>query len=170
MINREVRGKTMSVLRAVAQGIVRGSVAAAVVVLVSMAGVDAGDLAPHRFPVTLDRSRILETAGTITKVSVTNPRIADVTVLSPTSILVNAKGVGVTSLLIFSGANVNAFDVVVRPGPVAQGPAPVVPDSEVHNVIVQRADKVTDHVFVRDGQKTWMELGDVKPANEAAKK
>jgi hypothetical protein len=45
-----------------------------------------------------------------------------------------------------------------------------VPETDVHNVIVQRADKVTDHVFVRDGHRTWLELGDVKPATEAAKK
>ena len=160
----------MSFLRAVVQRSVKGSVAVAVGVLVSVGDVDAGELGPHRFPVTLDRSRVLETAQTITKVSVTNPKIADVTVLSPTSVLVNAKGVGVTSVLLFSGTKINAFEVVVRPGPVAQAPAPVVPETDVHNVIVQRADKVTDHVFVRDGHRTWLELGDVKPATEAAKK
>ena len=105
----------MSTLWAVAQRVVRCSIATGVVVLLSMAGVDAGETAPQRFPVTLDRSRILESPETITKVSVTNPKIADVTVLSPRSVLINAKGVGVTSVMIFSGAKVNAFDVVVRP-------------------------------------------------------
>jgi len=114
------------------------------------------------------------TGGTLAGVSMAlklrNPKIADVTVLSPRSVLINAKGVGVTSVMIFSGAKVNAFDVVVRPGPVAQAPSPVLLDTEVHSIIVQRADKVTDHVFVRDGQKAWMELGDVKAATEAVKK
>jgi Flp pilus assembly secretin CpaC len=160
----------MSTLWTVAQGVVKCSIATGVVVLLSTTGVDAGETAPQRFPVTLDRSRILESPETITKVSVTNPKIADVTVLSPRSVLINAKGVGVTSVMIFSGAKVNAFDVVVRPGPVAQAPSPVVLDTDVHSIIVQRADKVTDHVFIRDGQKAWMELGDVKAATEAVKK
>ena len=81
----------MGTLWAVAQGVVRYSIATGMVVLLSMTGVDAGETAPQRFPVTLDRSRILESPETITKVSVTNPKIADVTVLSPRSVLINAK-------------------------------------------------------------------------------
>jgi pilus assembly protein CpaC len=137
--------------------------------VLAVGAVQGAEPTPHRFPVTLDRSRILETASTITKVSVTNPRIADVTVLSPTAVLVSGKSVGITSVVLFASSRVNAFEVVVRPGPVAESPSTVAPDAQVHNVIVQRADKLTDHAFVRDGQTVWVELGDVKPATEVKK-
>jgi Flp pilus assembly secretin CpaC len=141
-------------------------------VAVALAGTASACVAqsPVRFYVALDKSKILELPEPVRKVSITTPAIADVTVLSPTSLLVNGKTVGVTSLIVFSkGRAARYYDLVVHPAPVVDASAPM-PDAETHTVLVQRADKITNHLFVRDKDQMWLELGAVKPATEAVKK
>ena len=115
--------------------------------------------AAERLYVTLDQSELLNLPQEpFTRVSVTNPNIAEVIVISPTQILVNGKSPGVTSLVVFYQKGVRAFDLAVQPPPL--GPAGAIGrDSETHSVVIQRADKVTTHVFARDDRKQWVELG-----------
>jgi Flp pilus assembly secretin CpaC len=122
-----------------------------------------------RLYVTRDKSKHLVTAERITKVSVASPRIADVVVISPQELLINGKETGATTLVIFQGARMQEFDLVVYPAPVNEA-AVADPASEPYTVLVQRADKVTDHVFVKSRESVWLELGTVRPATEATRK
>jgi pilus assembly protein CpaC len=66
--------------------------------------------------VTVHKSTILRLRQKATKVSMTQPDIADVTVVSPDQILINGKAVGSTSLVVLdSQGNATHFDVVVVP-------------------------------------------------------
>ena len=67
-----------------------------------------------RLYLMMDRSKILDLSEPVTKISVTNPGIADVNVLSPTSILLSGKAAGATSLLLFSAKRVQHFDLIVQ--------------------------------------------------------
>ncbi|HXH81820.1 MAG TPA: pilus assembly protein N-terminal domain-containing protein [Candidatus Tectomicrobia bacterium] len=126
----------------------------------------AADPAGARLAITLDKSRILEVSEAITKISVTNPKIADVLVLSPTSLLINAKGVGTTSLVLFQGQKVSNLDVTVLPTPVEEAHT-TGPNPEMRSVVVQRGGNMTTHTFVRETHDPrWLELGVIKPAIE----
>ncbi|MBI3827453.1 MAG: pilus assembly protein N-terminal domain-containing protein [Candidatus Rokubacteria bacterium] len=139
------------------------------IALAAVTGI-AGAQTPLRFHVGVDRSRILELEEPMTKVAITTPAIADVSVLSPTSLLVNGKSAGVTSLLVFGRSRpARAFDLVVQPGPLVEPGAPP-PDVEAHGVQVQRGDKITVQVFVRDRARAWLELGAGRPPAEATKR
>jgi pilus assembly protein CpaC len=67
-----------------------------------------------RIDVTIGKSQVIELKDAFTRVSVTNPNIADVFVVTPTQILVNGKAVGVTSLVVFSPSRTMFFDLVVQ--------------------------------------------------------
>lgn len=141
---------------------------AVAVVGVSMVG-SAYAQESTRLYVTRDKSKHLVTAERITKVSVASPRIADVVVISPQELLINGKETGATTLVIFQGTRMQEFDLVVYPAPVNEA-AVADPASEPYTVLVQRADKVTDHVFVKNRESFWLELGTVRPATEAKAK
>ncbi len=104
------------------------------------------------------------------KVSVTNPNIADVHVVSPTQMLVNGKTAGVTSLVVFfQNGKVQNFDLIVHPAlmvPAGSNPA----SPEPHSVLVQRGDRVTERLFIRDKGDLWIELGAVRLEADPAKK
>ena len=61
--------------------------------------------------VTIDKSEVVDFSAPPTKVSVTNTAIADIVVVSPTRILINGKGMGETSLLVFYGTKVQGFSI-----------------------------------------------------------
>jgi pilus assembly protein CpaC len=67
-----------------------------------------------RIDVTIGKSQIIELKDPFTRVSVTNPSIADVFVVTPTQILVNGKAVGVTSLVVFYPGRTMFFDLAVQ--------------------------------------------------------
>ena len=67
-----------------------------------------------RLDVTIGKSQVLNLQDPFTRVSVTNPAIADVFVVTPNQILINGKAVGTTSLVAFYPARTVFFDVVVQ--------------------------------------------------------
>jgi pilus assembly protein CpaC len=69
---------------------------------------------PVRIEVTIGKSQVIEFKDPVTRVSVTNPNIADVFVVTPTQILINGKTVGVTSLVVFETGRTMFFDLVVQ--------------------------------------------------------
>jgi len=122
-----------------------------------------------RYYVTVDQARVLQTPDAITKISLANPTIADVMVLSPQELLITAKSVGQTSLLLFHGKKMTAYDLIVHTPPISEA-VRVNPESEqYHSVLVHRADKVTSQIFARDVDNAWVELGTIRPATEAKK-
>jgi pilus assembly protein CpaC len=67
-----------------------------------------------RLDVTIGKSQVLNLQEPFTRVSVTNPAIADVFVVTPNQILINGKAVGTTSLVAFYPTRTVFFDVVVQ--------------------------------------------------------
>ena len=151
-----------------ARGIFGGAVLT-LIVLLSTPMLSAGAEDVARLYMTVNRSRVLSLPEQITKVSVTNPSVVDVTVLSPQELLINGKAVGHTSLLLFHGRSIKHYDLMVHTAPVS-ATAPLNNESaDYHSVLVQRADKVTSQIFVRSDDSSWVELGTVVPATEARK-
>jgi len=67
-----------------------------------------------RFEITIGKSQVLDLREPFTRVSVTNPAIADVFVVTPNQILINGKAAGVTSLVVFYPDKTMYFDLVVQ--------------------------------------------------------
>ncbi len=67
-----------------------------------------------RLEVTIGKSQVLNLQEPFTRVSVTNPAIADVFVVTPNQILINGKAVGTTSLVVFYPSKTIFFDVLVQ--------------------------------------------------------
>jgi Flp pilus assembly secretin CpaC len=122
-----------------------------------------------RLYVGADKSFLLALNEPARKVSVANPNIADVQVMSPNQLLVNGKAVGVTSLVVFYAKSEQSFDLVVHPGPVGAAGTPALVTQDPHAVWVQRGDKMTEQLFTREKDQ-WLELGQVKPETDSGKK
>jgi len=74
----------------------------------------AADTGLISLDVTIGKSQVLNLQEPFTRVSVTNPAIADVFVVTPNQILVNGKSVGVTSLVVFYPTKTVFFDLLVQ--------------------------------------------------------
>jgi pilus assembly protein CpaC len=69
---------------------------------------------PIRLDVTIGKSQVVDLKEPFTRVSVTDPAIADVFVVTPNQILINGKAVGVTSLVVFYPQRTVFFDLAVH--------------------------------------------------------
>ena len=66
--------------------------------------------------VTVNKSMAFRLQQRATRVSVSQPEIADVNVVAPSQLLINGKAVGTTSLVVFNErGDVDSYDVVVTP-------------------------------------------------------
>src|SRR5215475_5285848 len=74
----------------------------------------APDTSLIRPDVTIGKSQVLDLQEPFSRVSVTNPAIADVFVITPNQILVGGKTVGVTSLVVFYPSKTLFFDLAVQ--------------------------------------------------------
>lgn len=72
--------------------------------------------APERVLLTAGRSTVLNTDFDITRIAVTNPEIADAVVVRPREVLVDGKGAGTVSLIIWGVTERKHYDVVVDRG------------------------------------------------------
>lgn len=70
----------------------------------------------ERITLTANRSRVIPVAFDITRIAVTNPTVADAVVVTPREVLVDGKGPGTTSLIIWGAAARVQYDVAVDPG------------------------------------------------------
>jgi pilus assembly protein CpaC len=71
---------------------------------------------PERVLLTAGRSTVLNTDFDITRIAVTNPEVADATVVKPREVLVDGKGAGTVSLIIWGATTRKHYDVVVDRG------------------------------------------------------
>ena len=69
-----------------------------------------------RIALTANRSRVIPVPFDITRIAVTNPAVADAVVVTPREVLVDGKGPGTTSLIIWGAAERVQYDVAVDPG------------------------------------------------------
>lgn len=74
---------------------------------------------PERVLLTAGRSTVLTTPFDITRLAVTNPAIADAVVVKPREVLVDGKGAGTVSLIVWGANERKHYDVVVDPGVTA---------------------------------------------------
>ncbi|MGE0362273.1 MAG: type II and III secretion system protein family protein [Vicinamibacterales bacterium] len=74
-----------------------------------------GDVA-ERVVLTAGRSTVLITDFDITRIAVTNPAVADAVVVKPREVLVDGKGSGTVSLIVWGATERKHYDVVVDPG------------------------------------------------------
>jgi pilus assembly protein CpaC len=77
-------------------------------------GVVAAQQGPVRLEVTIGKSQVVDLKDPFSRVSVTNPGVADVFTISPNQLLLNGKTPGVTSLIVFYPDRTLFFDVVVQ--------------------------------------------------------
>ena len=128
----------------------------------------AGAQAPAPVYIAVDGSLLLTLAEPARKVAVANPAIADVQVISPAQLLIVGKASGVTSLMIFSGKTLQSFNLIVHPSSIAAaGTSATLPPP--HAVLVQRGDKMAEHLFTRGPDQLWLELGQIKPETDVKK-
>jgi pilus assembly protein CpaC len=80
----------------------------------SPAEVSAAEQGLIRLEVTIGKSQVIDLKEPFTRVSVTNPNIADVFAITPNQILVNGKAAGVTSLVAFYPSKTLFFDLIVQ--------------------------------------------------------
>jgi pilus assembly protein CpaC len=99
---------------------VRGfsTLVAVLMLLVGAGSALAADPTPEsrmvRLEMTVGKAQIVDLNEPFTRVSVTNPAIADVFVTTPRQILVNGKAVGTTSLVVFYPDRTLFFDILVN--------------------------------------------------------
>jgi pilus assembly protein CpaC len=70
----------------------------------------------RRVPLTVGRSTVLNTEFDVTRIAVTNPLVADAVVVAPREILIDGKGPGTVSLIIWGPGQRQQLDIVVEPG------------------------------------------------------
>jgi pilus assembly protein CpaC len=68
-----------------------------------------------RVALTMGRSTVLTTDFDVVRIAVTNPAVADATVVSPREVLVDGKGPGTISLIVWGSGTRKQYDIVVEP-------------------------------------------------------
>ncbi|MBP1685309.1 MAG: outD [Deltaproteobacteria bacterium] len=69
----------------------------------------------EKVSLTSGRSTVLMTDFDVVRVAVSNPAVADATVVAPREVLIDGKGSGTVSLVIWGAARRNQYDIVVEP-------------------------------------------------------
>ena len=110
----------MSLLRAVRFALIH--TCGAIIVVLGAASTTAAQQPPapapaiEKVPLTAGRSTVLMTDFDITRVAVTDPAIADATVVQPREVLIDGKMPGTVSLIIWGTTERRQYDLVVEPG------------------------------------------------------
>jgi pilus assembly protein CpaC len=79
-------------------------------------GLSTNEPAFERLTLTAGRSRILVMPFDVTRLAVTNPAVADAVTVTRREVLIDSKGPGVTSLILWGDDERIQYDVVVEPG------------------------------------------------------
>ena len=108
----------MSLLRHVRLFPIRGC---AVLLVLGVASIAAAQQAPAepeitKVALTAGRSTVLTTEFDIMRIAVTDPAIADATVVQPREVLIDGKMPGTVSLIIWGTTERRQYDLVVEPG------------------------------------------------------
>lgn len=69
-----------------------------------------------RIGLTAGRSTVLTTDYDVTRIAITNPAVADATVVTQREVLIDGKAPGTVSLILWGGDRRVQYDVVVQPG------------------------------------------------------
>jgi pilus assembly protein CpaC len=78
---------------------------------------DSGRLDRERvLMLTAGRSMVLTTAYDVTRIAITDPKIADAVVVQPREVLIDGRSAGTVSLIVWGAGRREQYDVVVDPG------------------------------------------------------
>lgn len=80
---------------------------------VAAGGQGAQASAVARVSLTAGRSTVVETDFDVTRIAVTNPAVADAVVVQPREILIDGKGAGTVSLIVWGAGRRAQYDVIV---------------------------------------------------------
>lgn len=96
---------------------------------------------PQRVLLTAGRSTVLVTDFDITRLAVTNPAVADAVVVKPREVLVDGKGSGTVSLIVWGANERKHYDIVVDPGvtPLQQNFMQLFPTEDINVAVTQDA-------------------------------
>ena len=75
----------------------------------------ATPLPPRPLTLTVGRGELLQFADATSRVSVSDPTIADAVVVSPNDVVLNGKSPGNTTIMIWHGDNVSPYNITVEP-------------------------------------------------------
>ena len=150
----------------------RGAVAvalAAVVQLVSAAQAPPTPPGPAPFEtvsLTAGRSVVLATDFDIVRVAVTNPAIADATVVTPREVLVDGKASGTISLILWGASVRKQYDVVVDPGvpTLQQQLSAFFPGEDIRVALNEESFVLTGHV---SNNAVMMKAGEIATASSS---
>jgi pilus assembly protein CpaC len=119
----------------------------------------AGQPAIDRLTLTAGRSTVLTTAFDVTRVAITNPLVADATVVQPREILVDGKAPGTVSLIVWGADQRTQYDVVIDPpvSPLQQQLQALFPGEDIQANQTAEATVLTGHassntVMLRAGE------------------
>jgi pilus assembly protein CpaC len=70
----------------------------------------------ERITLTANRSRVLTVPFDVTRIAITNPEVADATVVTPREVLIDGKTTGTTSLIVWGDMTRVQYDIAVDPG------------------------------------------------------
>jgi pilus assembly protein CpaC len=70
----------------------------------------------HVLMLTAGRSMVLSTAYDITRIAITDPKIADAVVVQPREVLIDGRSAGTVSLIVWGVGRREQYDVVIDPG------------------------------------------------------
>src|SRR6478752_116931 len=108
-------------MRTTTRTLMRAILAAAIsVVVLTAAGPQLHAQEPatpqvEKIALTAGRSSVLTLDFDITRIAVTNPAIADATVVQPREVLIDGKAPGTVSLIVWGATTRRQYDVVVDP-------------------------------------------------------
>jgi pilus assembly protein CpaC len=163
-----------------------GRILAGVALLVAIAagpihGQPVTPAAPIRLDVTIGKSQVVDLKEPFTRVSVTNPSIADVFVVTPNQILISGKAIGVTSMVVFYPQRSVFFDLNVNTdiamlqdrlrqifprddiGVMSEGEAIILTGTVSTSGVIKAAGDVAATVAPKGKVVNLMSLADVKP-------
>lgn len=70
----------------------------------------------ERITLTANRSIVLTVPFDVTRIAITNPDVADATVVTPREVLIDGKSTGTTSLIVWGDTTRIQYDVAIDPG------------------------------------------------------
>src|SRR5688572_20228033 len=70
----------------------------------------------HVLMLTAGRSMVLTTTYDITRIAITDPKIADAVVVQPREVLIDGRSAGTVSLIVWGAGRREQYDVVIDPG------------------------------------------------------
>jgi pilus assembly protein CpaC len=115
--------------------------------------------AVQKLPLTAGRSTVLTLDFDVTRISVTNPAVADAVVVQPREILIDGKSSGTVSLIVWGAARRQQYDLIVEPpvSPLQQQLQSLFPGEDIRvsntsDAVVLSGNVSSNTVMLRAGE------------------